>query len=34
MINADQWTTALILPLQRFVKAPESQIYKESITRF
>jgi hypothetical protein len=33
MINADEWTTALVLPLQRFAKAPESRVYKESITR-
>ena len=33
MINADEWKTALVLPLQRFVKAPESRVHKESITR-
>jgi len=33
MINANEWKTALILPLQRFAKAPESRIYSESIAR-
>ena len=33
MINADEWTTALVLPLQRFIKAPESRVHKESIIK-
>ncbi len=31
MINANEWGTALALPLQRFYKTPESKIYKESL---
>ena len=33
MINADEWKTALILPLQRFIKAPISKIYKDSLSK-
>lgn len=33
LIEPDEWDIALMLPTQRFVKAPKSRVYKESIAR-
>lgn len=32
-VDADNWTTAMLLPVERFVKAPKERVWRDSRTR-